>query len=102
MKISVVTYLDHFFTSTRTEICVNSVVGEIIEENDVYLYLKVCHENIYPDNEAITLSDIEKYGVLKAAIITRKDYDLAQYKPEYVETNDNNKALVDKIRKKLS
>ena len=57
---------DHFSTTCDEKSCILTVVGEVVDENDVYWLLRHCHTR-FPDDSTCMRQEI--HGVLKSAAI---------------------------------
>lgn len=101
MRITVVKVLDHFRSSVKSEMCVNQHFGEILKEDDVYLYLRTFHGNLYIE-DSIEYSEFEINGIIKSAIISRLDYDLDSLIPTESFSNEKYQIYVEKIRKTIN
>ena len=73
MKISVITALDHFNTREDKKCCHITAIGEIVDENKDYVYLRTMHI-YFPDGD--NDPTIEVKGIVKSTIIVRKDLEV--------------------------
>ena len=72
MRISIIEALDHFETEQEIKVCYVEVIGEIVDENDEYIYLRKTSWRF--KDGGTPRHQIE--GIVKSTITNRHDIEV--------------------------